>query len=295
MWLKNQLKHQAMKTIHFIYSCLSLGCYITTFSQEHIPGVMNPPSNPCGIYNKENIGNRRAIQYTSLREGDVMWEKRVWRDVDMREKQNQPLYFPLEFNPCRTSLFQALTRNILSGNIIAFADEDFMIPLEFGEVHKRLVKIDTVEQITYDPEGNEHITRVPVVDSTSINQRVLRYRLKEDWYFDRQKSSLEVRIVGIAAFEYDADKELFKELFWVYFPSCRPYFATNDVYNFKNDAERRSLDDIFWKRQFASVIVKESNVYDRYISQYQNGIDALLESDKIKMNLFNWEHDLWHY
>jgi hypothetical protein len=84
-------------------------------------------------------------------------------------------------------------------------------------------------------------------------------------------------------------------LYWVYFPSCRPYFARNDVYNFKNDAERRSLDDIFWKRQFTSTIVKESNVQDRYIDQYQKGIDALVEADKIKMNIFTWEHDLWNY
>jgi hypothetical protein len=84
-------------------------------------------------------------------------------------------------------------------------------------------------------------------------------------------------------------------LFWVYFPACRPYFAINDVYNFKNDSERRSLDDIFWKRQFASAIVKESNVYDRFINEYQKGIDALVESDNIKGQIFKWEHDLWNY
>ena len=75
----------------------------------------------------------------------------------------------------------------------------------------------------------------------------------------------------------------------MYFPSCRPYFARNDVYNFKNDAERRSLDDIFWKRQFTSTIVKESNVHDRSIDQYLHGIDALVEAEKIKMNIFQWE------
>ena len=67
------------------------------------------------------------------------------------------------------------------------------------------------------------------------------------------------------------------------------------MYNFKNDAERRSLDDIFWKRQFSSLIVKESNVQDRYIDQYQKGIDALVEADKIKTGIFTWEHDLWNY
>ncbi len=259
--------------------------------------ILNPPKysvNPCGVYDK-NVGSRNVINYTSLRESDVAWEKRVWRDIDMREKQNQPLYFPIEYNACRTSLFQTITRQILNGNIIAFKDDEFLIPYDPSEFRKRIIKTDTVERIVYDPEGNEHVEMVPVSDSTSIYERILKFRLKEDWFFDRQKSSLEVRIIGLAAFEYNEERDYYKEVYWVYFPACRPYFAKNDVYNFKNDAERRSLDDIFWKRQFSSVIVKESNVYDRFIDQYEKGIDALVESDKIKTNIFAWEHDLWNY
>lgn len=254
------------------------------------------PTNPCDIYDKQNIGNRLPINYTSLRESDVAWEKRVWRDIDMREKQNQPLYYPLEFNACRSSLFQTITRQILNGNIIAFKDEDFLIPYNDAEIKNKLIKRDTLPQIIYNELGEElPPTMVPTVDSTSIYARILKFRVKEDWYFDRQKSSLEVRIVGLAAIEYNEERDYYRELYWVYFSSCRPYFARNDVYNFKNDSERRSLDDIFWKRQFTSTIVKESNVQDRYIDQYQKGIDALVEADKIKMNIFTWEHDLWNY
>jgi gliding motility associated protien GldN len=274
--------------------------YITRLSATHPGDSLKPkpikPVNPCDIYDKQNIGSRRPINYTSLREGDVAWEKRVWRDIDMRDKQNQPLYYPLEYNACRSSLFQTITRQILNGNIIAFKDEDFLIPYNDAEIKNKLVKRDTVPQIVYDELGNELPSiMVPTVDSVSIFERVLKFRVKEDWYFDRQKSSLEVRIVGLAAIEYNEERDYYRELYWVYFPSCRPYFARNDVYNFKNDAERRSLDDIFWKRQFTSTIVKESNVQDRYIDQYQKGIDALVEADKIKMNIFTWDHDLWNY
>jgi gliding motility associated protien GldN len=272
---------------------------ITRVSAIHLGDSLKPkpikPANPCDVYDKQNIGNRRPINYTSLREGDVAWEKRVWRDIDLREKQNQPLYYPLEYNACRSSLFQTITRQILNGNIIAFKDEDFLIPYNDSEIKNKLVKRDTIDNIIYDPNGNEYAVRTPIADSISIYERVLKFRVKEDWYFDRQKSSLEVRIVGLAAIEYNEERDYYRELYWVYFPSCRPYFARNDVYNFKNDAERRSLDDIFWKRQFTGTIVKESNVQDRYIDQYQKGIDALVEADKIKMNIFTWEHDLWNY
>lgn len=260
--------------------------------------IFNPPNynttNPCGVYEK-NIGERRPIAYTYLRESDVMWQKRIWRDIDLRERQNQALYYPIENLPCRSSLFQTISRQILNGNIIAFKDEEFLEPYTVSEFREKIIKHDTTQQVIYSPTGEESYETVVLNDSTSIFERILKFRLKEDWFFDRQKSSLDVRIVGLAAFEYNAQRDYYKEVFWVYFPSCRPFFAKNDVYNFKNDAERRSLDDIFWKRQFSSTIVKESNVMDREINQYQNGIDALVESEKIKHDIFTFEHDLWHY
>lgn len=126
-------------------------------------------------------------------------------------------------------------------------------------------------------------------------ENVTRYKIKEDWYFDKQKSVLEVRILGICPMEYDEAKDVFKEWFWVYFPACRPTFAKYEVYNTKNDAERRTFEDIFWKRQFSSFVIKETNVYDRRIEDYAKGIDALLEADKIKNDIFLYEHDMWHF
>ncbi len=248
-----------------------------------------------GVYDKEHIGARRPIPYTPLREADVAWEKRVWRDIDLREKQNLQLYFPVENIQNRTSLFQALTRHILKGDLMAFMDEEFTIPYELPAIRQKLIQRDTIDQIEYDEKGNEHTWRLPVWDSTSIFREVLKFRIKEDWFFDRQRSVMDVRIIGLAAYQYVEDKEAYRELFWVYFPACRPYLADKDVCNIKNDAERRSFDDIFWKRQFSSTIVKESNVYDRYISEYAKGIDALEESDRVKMDIFRWEHDLWHF
>ena len=285
-----------MKNRHLLAFLLFINCLNKFYSQDSLKGSdYSLPLNPCGIYNKEKIGSRRHIPYTHLREGDVTWSKRIWRDLDMREKQNQFLYYPIEPTTCRTSLFQALTKQILNNKIKDFADEEFLIPFELSAIRKKLIQIDSIDQIIYNELGDPITVRLPVIDSTSIYARILKFRLKEDWFFDKQKSSLEVRIIGIAAYEYIEEKEAYKELFWVYFPSCRPYFAVNDVYNFKNDAERRSLEDVFWKRQFSSTIVKENNVYDRYIIEYEKGIDALVEADKIKLDVFKWEHDLWNY
>lgn len=261
--------------------------------------IFQPGDYKDGVYDKENAINRRYIPYTYLRQADVTWEKRIWRNIDMREKVNQPLYFPKEPNVSRISLMQLITKYILSGDIIAFRDEEFLVPYEKSEIREKLVqRSDSTEQEQFDEQGNVYYVKVAgAVDSTWIFNNFCQLQLKEDWFFDRQKSVLEVRIVGLGFNVLLPGKEDLgcNSLFYVYFPACRPFFARHEVFNPRNDSERRTFEDIFWKRQFTSTIVKESNVYDRDINSYSKGIDALLESDRVKQDIFRFEHDLWHF
>lgn len=263
------------------------------------PGVFQPGDYRDGIYDKENSTNRRFIPYTHLREADVSWEKRVWRRLDMREKQNQQLYYPLEPVVSRISFTQLLIKYILTGEIKAFKDEEFLIPLELSSVRKSIVlQEDSADVEEFDKDGNSFMVKKPgLTDSTWIFENFTSLELKEDWFFDKQKSVLEVRILSMGVNVLKPKKEDLGpfNLFWVYFPACRPYFAKHEVYNSKNDAERRTFEDIFWKRQFSSTAYKETNVFDRDIERYSKGIDALLESDRIKNDIFRWEHDLWHF
>ncbi len=282
-----------MKKFKHILLCAA--AILVTTNIDAQPSIFQPGDYKDGVYDKENSTNRRVIPYTHLREADVTWEKRVWREIDMREKQNQQLYFPLEIGVSRISLLQVLFKYILKNELIAFSDEEFQVQLEPSVIRNKIVKIDTVEQMSYLEDGTEVATRVGTSDSTWMYTQFRKIRLKEDWFFDKQKSVLEVRIIGMGIYTYDEEKEAPKEQFWVYFPSCRKFFAKHEVYNPKNDSERRTFEDIFWKRQFASVITKETNVFDRQISEYSKGIDALLESDRIKNDIFTWEHDQWHF
>jgi gliding motility associated protien GldN len=267
-----------------------------TFAQ---PGVFQPGDYKDGVYEKENAVNRRYIPYTHLREGDVTWEKRVWRKIDLREKINHPLYYPVENVTSRISFIQLILKYILNGSILAFNDEEFISPFEKAEIRKKLVlEFDSVDSPSFDEAGNEVMKRVkPASDSLWINKNFCGIDIKEDWFFDKQKSVLESRIIGLGINVSLKGKEDLgcNNLFWVYFPACRPYFAIHEVYNVKNDSERRTFEDIFWKRQFASTVTKESNVFNRDIEAYSKGIDALLESDRIKGDIFRWEHDLWHF
>lgn len=273
----------------------TLAVYSTNAQQS----IFQPGDYKDGVYEKENAINRKIIPYTHLREGDVTWEKRIWRIIDIREKTNQPLYFPVEPVVSRISIMQLICKYILGGQIIAFEDEEFMVPWEKSRIKEKMVQVkDSVEQELFNEAGESYLVKVAgPVDSTWLFRNFCEIELKEDWFFDKQKSTLEVRIIGLgfnAALVGKEDLGCVNQ-FWVYFPACRPYFAKHEVFNVKNDSERRTFEDIFWKRQFATKIKKESNVYDRKIEEYSKGLDALLESDKIKGDIFKFEHDLWHF
>ncbi len=273
--------------------------YIVAINVNAQQSVFQPGDYRDGVYDKENSNNRRFIPYTHLREGDVTWEKRVWRRLDMREKQNQQLYYPVEQVVSRISLMQVISKYVLSGQITAFKDDEFLIPYELSNIKdKMVIRDDSADVEEFDDTGASVMVKRPgAVDSTWTYEFFSSLELKEDWFFDKQKSVLEVRILAMGFNVINPKKVELGEfpLFYTYFPACRKFFAIHEVYNAKNDAERRTFEDIFWKRQFSSVATRETNVYDRTIERYSKGIDALLESDRIKNDIFKWEHDLWHF
>ncbi len=257
-----------------------------------------------GIYVKENFTSRRVIPYTSLREADVMWNKRVWRRIDIREKQNQVLYFPVkELSQGRKNFFEVVYDAVMNeGTITAYSpgsvvekDDMFTTPMTPEEVLDALSEEVVNEQ--YDDFGS--VVGYDTLKNTIESSKIRYYDIKEEWFFDKQRSVMDVRIIGIHPIvekqnAETGDMELL-QTFWVYFPEARFVFANNEAFNRTNDSERRTFEDIFWKRQFASRITKVSNVYDRDIANYRSGIDALLESEKLKEEIFNVEHDLWSY
>ena len=150
-----------------------------------------------------------------------------------------------------------------------------------------------------DPPYDEYDT---IIAREFSRDKVIGFRVKEDWFFDKKRSVIYVSIIGLAPLIYAVDVtgsvregNIKIPLFWIYYPEARRLFANSEVFNRENDAERRTFDDIFQKRLFGSYVYKESNVYDRRIEDYKQGLSALLESEKIKLEITNFEHDMWEF
>jgi len=254
-----------------------------------------------GAYVPEHNPTRRVVPYPHLRQADVMWRKRVWEMIDVRQKINHSLYFPLEELADRQSLFDVIRQGLEDGSITCYSlgptqeDDEFRYPFTSSEVDSLLNPIVTRYVENLDT-GNKDEKKV---EEPITSEDVVAYKLKEDWIFDKQRSERTVRIIGIAPVveKKSESGEVIgkKELFWLYFPECRYIFANAEVFNLHNDAQRVSFDDLFFKRLFHGYVTKEENVYNRAIESYAKGLDALMESERIKEELFLTEHDLWHY
>jgi len=264
--------------------------------------VLGPSKYPDLSYIKDNTRGKEVTPYPSLREADVMWSKRVWRVIDLREKMNHPLYYPDSPVLDRKSLFDVILDGALNGGKItcfdnAATDDQFRYEMTMTEVAMRMNPSVTKMIERIEEQGVFDPVDIPEPITTA---QVWKYWVKEDWFYDKQRSVMDVRIIGLCPLiekvsESGEHLGADKPLFWIYFPEARPVFATSEVFMRNNDAERRTLDDIFWKRMFSSYIRKESNVYDRGIYDYKVGLEQQLESERVKNDIFIYEHDLWHF
>ncbi len=285
------------KTVFHIVVLLTIGVAMI------LPETISAQTVLDGAWIRENNKTKRVIPYPYIREADVMWAKRIWQDIDLREKMNLPLYYPLEEANGMKSLFDIIKDALLvEGSITAYSsgvtgqEDDFRTPLLRSDVQNMLEKPDT--SMTEDPDTGELVAVYQVKKTNS--QDITKYRIKEDWFFDRQRSERYIRIIGIAPLKERISSSgdptgAFETLFWLYFPECRYVFANWDSFNRHNDTERRSYDDLFQKRMFSATVVKESNVYDRKLDDVYTGLDRLLKSEEVKEELFIMEHDLWSF
>jgi len=314
-----------MKQKKLIFAAL-----ITILFAIPISDIKSQTFNRVGVYDEEHTPARKVKSYYYLQEADVMWKKRIWRIIDLREKINQPLYFPVEPIEDRMSLISLILRaqqglldeqtdrvpNAESPNarldpksqklpiVQLYDDELFKKVMTISDVESKFGVMESTQSIV-DPVTGEVIEQTSRSDARP--DEVIQWLVKEDWFFNKIRSSLDVRIIGICAIRQsvaptsgttDPDNEEIRisKVFWAYFPEIRPLLSKYPVFNFNNDAERRTFDDIFQKRMFNSFISQESNVFnDRPISDYELGIYGLWEAENIKNRIFDFEQDLWVY
>ncbi|HOO83282.1 MAG TPA: gliding motility protein GldN [Prolixibacteraceae bacterium] len=252
-------------------------------------------------YQQENdFSNREYAQYPFVREADVVWQKITWQIIDLREKMNLPLYYPIDEMHQRKSLIKVILDGIEQNQFNAFRKplRDNAFEFDPNNIFLSMQELKDVgmrEEIV-PIEIRPGVTRDSLVSIRWRPEEIKQILIKEVWYFNRRDSRLHVETIGICPIrEYFVDGLMRRQrLFWIYYPDARPYMATVPVYSMNNDRPLYTYDDLFVNRYFNSYFIQEANVYnDRTITDYVTGREAQLESERIKREIFDYEQNLW--
>ena len=260
--------------------------------------------------------NDMPLPYGFIDERDILWSKATWEIIDLDERVNFPLYFPIFTNDIgsdRRSLYDVLMTNIKNGVIKnMYADSYFNDKRTLKDLEATMRVKDTTNagfkqyNKTGGKNGGGFVDDEFIKEYEVKTKDIEQWRIRGLWYIDKRLGELRYRIIAICPVSSSARDIMNKKnengnlipLFWLYFPDAREVLHEAKAFNKKNTSRPISYDHLLNSRRFSSVIYKEENVYgDREVKEYisENAFMQLLESDRIKEKIRNIELDLWNY
>ena len=297
---------QVLKSSLFVL--LFLSGSLAIFAQANLLNARVPQE--VGVLNEQQIAanDEFPIAYGYVDDRDVLWSKTIWEVIDLDERVNFPYYYPtdtLNLGSDRRSLFDVLKKSLSKDQITeVYKSSYFQEKLSYKEIQERLVSIDTTDA------GYEQFNADGFVDPQFIERRritaaeIRQYKIKGTWYFDKRLGELKYRLLGLCPVAPDValktekgEEEDLVELFWLWFPDTRTSLNKSKVFNTRNSSQPITYDHMLNSRRFNSIIYKEENVYeDREVKDYiyEDALRTLLESEKIKSVIRDFEQDMWN-
>ena len=305
--LKYLKKDKMMNVKKFLIAVIAISGSFSAFAQSNLLNAKTPDEIGLKTVAQLDADNDKPLSYGYVHDRDVLMGKTTWEIIDLSERINFALYFPIDtanIGSDRRSLYDVLTRAMKSGELTeVYTDGYFNTKKSLQDIQGSLTRIDTTDA------GREQINAGGAISEEYILRQdlsaadVTEYKIKGYWYFDKRQSELKYRLLGICpitpdVYSMNSEEKDYIELFWVFFPAARDVLHDAKAFNEKNSAMPISFDQILNSRRFNSVIYKEENVYgDRGIDEYMkdNAQNQLLESERVKDKIRNFESDMWNY
>lgn len=280
-------------------------------------GGVVPTSRRSGYaYTKESVNDRKPLSYDHIREDDATYSQFVWREIDAREKMNLPFIYSAKEENGDQRFFSIILNAIKNDSVVAFSadngDDRFTVPLSYNEVLSASTSKSALLDTTFAENPNDENVQDTVIRwkenlKAPKPDSIYKFRIKEQWFFDKESSRMLVRIIGIAPLAPNplppgqkkaTGPTTYYPLFWIYYPDLRPTLSRSFAYNPKNIGGRMTWEEVFEGRFFSSYITKSTlnNPGDKTLAQLiKDPLFQLLEGENIKEKLFNYEQDLWSY
>jgi gliding motility associated protien GldN len=299
-----------MKFKSFLLTVLCMSVATASMAQANLLNAKSPTEIGVRSDEQKALDDDKPLEYGYVDDRDIMYSKMTWERVVLDERVNFPLYYPIDtmnIGKNRRSLFDVLWKSVRNGEIANIYDDSyFTAKRTIGDLKASMSKIDTLD-IGYEQyNADGYVDPEYIVKTNITSYNISAYLIKGLWYFDKRQAEMKFRLIGIAPAApdvnfIDSDDEANKEpiaLFWVFYPDARNVLHEAKAFNNENSAVPYSFDLILNSRRYNGYIYKEENVYgDRKVTEYisENALMQLLESDRIKEKVRNFELDMWAY
>ncbi|WP_420574999.1 gliding motility protein GldN [Kordia sp.] len=280
----------------------------TVLGQANLLNAKDPGEIGVKTQAQKDADNDGPLPYGYVDDRDILWSATTWEIIDLDERVNFPLYYPIDtigMRADRRSLYDVLLKNVKSQKIKkVYADGNFTEVRTYEDIKTSLRKVDTLDdgfdQLNRGEKLSDEFIEVRDLTSADIEE----YHVKGVWYFDKRQGELKYRLLAIAPvapdvqfIDQDGQQDLI-ELFWVFYPDVREILHESKAFNDRNAAVPLSFDHLLNARRFNGLIYKEENVQgDRRVKEYvkENSLMQLLESERIKEKIRGREQDMWNY
>jgi gliding motility associated protien GldN len=296
-----------MNVRNFLLVIIFLTGSLCSFGQSNLLNAKTPDQIGLKTAAQRISENDKPLAYGYVHDRDILMGKTVWEIIDLSERINFDLYFPVDtanIGSNRRSLYDVLTKAVKSGEITeVYSDSYFNTKKSYKDIQSSLSRIDTTDAGREQVNAGLQVSPEYILRSDITARDVTEYKIKGYWYFDKRQSELKYRLLGICpvtpdVYSMNSDEKDYIELFWIFFPSARDVLHGAKAFNDANSAMPISFDQILNSRHFNSVIYKEENVYgDRSINEYMkdNAQNQLLEAERVKEKIRDFESDMWSY
>lgn len=258
--------------------------------------IKTPPKD--GFAVRADIDSSILVPYPDVREEDVFYAKRIWREIDLRDTINSVLKSE------GSKLIDVLLEAVRNEELTVYSNKDTAAGKLLDDNDSFRIALTAQEALQSAQgisEGMADSLTGKIAEPTLRRLRsdeFLKYRIKEDWILDTKRSIFEPRIVGIAPMKQVEGN--WQPVFWVYFEDARELLSKKKLVNPANDASTLTFDDFFVRRLFSSYVVKETNPSNQNINDMLGLTDPkdprkLYESERIKKSISDFEQSLWEY
>jgi gliding motility associated protien GldN len=310
--------------------CLLIAISIFAFTGVNAQDKAKPFFDSNGAIATETIdafGDTIASVFHRM--DDIVWTKILYKVIDLRDKQNQQLFFPIRPAGSYKNFFRVMMDAMLEGNLRAFGHRDFDISPDFNY----LIPKDSLSLIFMDcawnPDDNTPINSSLIYYDELTNSGEYNNFIYEDYirkqnkflvqevvFFDKHYSRLYSKLVAIAPLYFHNETNVTSANMggfnksgesywnaliasvtcWVLYDELRPYMAKQHIIPKDNETQRATYDDFFTSKMYFSYLLGDSNMQNRMLLQSYTSPDRIRKEQKrIETELLNFEQDLWEY